>query len=223
MIELAGDEVVLEAGCGTGRDAARLLERLPTGRVIAVDGSEQMLSQLRTRLAGDLSRVLPVKADLAHPLPVRRVDAVFSVATFHWIADHDALFRNLAAVLPVGGQLAADCGGVGNIARVSSAIGSIRGPEAARGAWNFATVEQTRRRLVAAGFDPIEVSIRDDPARLEPGEELERFLEAVVLGWHLQRMPDSDRGEFVRAVAARIPDGEIDYVRLTLNARKARR
>jgi trans-aconitate 2-methyltransferase len=220
LIELAGDEIVLEAGCGTGRDAARLLERLPAGRVIAVDGSEQMLGQLCNRLAGSFDRVLPVQADLAHPLPVRKVDAVFSVATFHWIADHDALFHNLATMLPPGGQLAADCGGVGNIARVRSAIGAILGPGAARGAWNFATVEHTRQRLLDAGFDPVEVSIHDEPAQLEPGEQLERFLEAVVLGWHLERMPEPERRSFVRAVAARIPDGEIDYVRLTIDARK---
>ncbi len=197
-----------------------MLERLPTGRVIAVDGSEQMLIQLRSRLAGKLSRVLPVKADLAYPLPVRGVDAVFSVASFHWIADHDALFRNLAAVLPAGGQLAADCGGAGNIARVRSAIRSIRGDDAARGPWNFATVGETCRRLAGAGFDFIEVGMHDEPARLEPGDELERFLEAVVLGWHLQGLQGTDRSDFVRAVAVQIPDGVIDYVRLTINARK---
>jgi trans-aconitate 2-methyltransferase len=188
--------------------------------VIAIDGSGQMLGQLRQRLADKLDRVLPVQADLAYPLPVRRVDAVFSVATFHWISDHDALFRSLASVLPSGGQLAADCGGVGNIDRVRAAIRSIRGPKEAQGAWNFATVAETRRRLADAGFDPVDVRLHNDPARMEPREQLERFLEAVVLGWHLQRMPEPERQPFVRAVAARISDGVIDYVRLTIDARK---
>ena len=38
-LELDGDEVVLDAGCGSGRVTAQLLERLPRGRVIAVDNS----------------------------------------------------------------------------------------------------------------------------------------------------------------------------------------
>ena len=36
---LAGDETVLDAGCGTGGVTRLLLERLPRGHVIAVDGS----------------------------------------------------------------------------------------------------------------------------------------------------------------------------------------
>ncbi|HET8813708.1 MAG TPA: methyltransferase type 11, partial [Solirubrobacterales bacterium] len=38
-LELRGDERVLDAGCGTGRITAELVERLPRGRAIAVDGS----------------------------------------------------------------------------------------------------------------------------------------------------------------------------------------
>jgi trans-aconitate 2-methyltransferase len=223
LIELSGDEVVLEAGCGTGRDAALLLERLPSGRLIAVDGSEQMLEQLRARLAGNLSRVTTVRADLQQPLPIPEpVDAVFSVAAFHWVRDHAVLFKNLGKVLKPGGQLAADCGAVGNIARVRAAIASLKGEVQAAGAWNFATVDETRTRLAAAGFTDIDVSIMKDPVRMEPGEELERFLAAMVLGWHLQQLAGFEHRAFVRAVAEKIPDGEIDYVRLTINARKAR-
>ena len=65
-----------------------------------------------TRLGDD--RVEYLVADLQEPLPVSPpVDAILSTATFHWIADHDALFANLAAVLRPGGQLAAQCGGAG--------------------------------------------------------------------------------------------------------------
>jgi trans-aconitate 2-methyltransferase len=182
-----------------------------------------MLEQLRTRLAANLSRVTTLKADLQQPLPIRGpVDAVFSVATFHWVPDHAALFENFAKVLRPGGQLVADCGGEGNIARVRAAIASINGDPKAAGPWNFAGVDDTRMHLAAAGFTDITVSMRKDPARLEPGEQVERFLGAVVLGWHLQQIPSSEHRSFVRAVAAQIPDGEIDYVRLTINSRRGR-
>jgi trans-aconitate 2-methyltransferase len=36
-LPLRGDEVVLDAGCGTGRVTAMLVERLPRGRVIGID------------------------------------------------------------------------------------------------------------------------------------------------------------------------------------------
>jgi SAM-dependent methyltransferase len=76
-LPLRGDERVLDAGCGTGRDTAGLLDRLPDGRVVAVDGSVRMLDQLRSRLAGRLGRVEVVRADLTGPLPFAgEVDAV---------------------------------------------------------------------------------------------------------------------------------------------------
>lgn len=51
-LPLRGDERVLDAGAGTGRDTELLLERLPGGHVVAVDGSAAMLARSRDRLAG---------------------------------------------------------------------------------------------------------------------------------------------------------------------------
>ena len=38
---------MLDAGCGSGRVTEVLIERLPDGRVIAVDGSESMVEKAR--------------------------------------------------------------------------------------------------------------------------------------------------------------------------------
>src|SRR5262245_65722815 len=49
-LELDGDETVLDAGCGTGKVTAALLDRLPGGRVIAVDAAPSMVQEARERL-----------------------------------------------------------------------------------------------------------------------------------------------------------------------------
>ena len=46
-LPLKGDELVLDAGCGSGRVTEALVERLPEGRVIAFDGSEEMVTKAR--------------------------------------------------------------------------------------------------------------------------------------------------------------------------------
>jgi trans-aconitate 2-methyltransferase len=46
-LRLRGDEVVLDAGCGTGRLTAELLEALPRGRVVGLDQSQNMLGSAR--------------------------------------------------------------------------------------------------------------------------------------------------------------------------------
>jgi trans-aconitate 2-methyltransferase len=217
-LPLAGEETVLDAGCGSGRVTEELLERLPRGRVIAADAAPSMLVEARRRLARFGDRVTFVECDLGRPLPVDGpVDAVLSTATFHWVPDHDALFAHLAAVLRPGGRLVAQCGGRGNVESVRRIATELSGWE---GPWTFATPEETAARLEAAGFVDIETWLHDEPTPIEPGEAMETFLATVILRSHLDRMPEAERPGFVRQVAERLPSSTIDYVRLNIGARR---
>ena len=216
-LELDGRERVLDAGCGTGQVTAKLRERLPRGEVVALDGSAAMIDQARARLGTD--RVTYVVADLGSPLPLERpVDAILSTATFHWIVDHDALFANLAALLRPGGQLAAQCGGAGNIASIQHALRDLG--EDLEGRKHFAGAEETRRRLERAGFGDVETWLHDEPTELEP-QDVEPYLATICLGDHVEGMADDERERFVAEVARRLPGPRIDYVRLNIRARRA--
>ena len=217
-LPLAGDETVLDAGCGSGRVTELLLDRLPQGRVIALDGSPSMVGEARRRLARFADRVAFVVADLARPfaVPGGTVDAILSTATFHWIADHDALFRNLAAVLRPGGRLVAQCGGAGNIASVLAVLATVG--DGWLGDKHFATPEETALRLRTAGFVDVETWLQPEPTRFEPGEPFETFLRTVILGQHVDRLPAGDRDAFVHEVAERIGEPVVDYVRLNVLA-----
>ena len=122
----------LDAG-SYDRVTARLLERLPQGRVVALDGSQAMLDRAAERFAGD-PRVVLLRADLEAPLPLGEpLDAVVSTSALHWIRDHDALWRHLRAALRPGGVLAVEFGGAGNIAGVLDHVDHVArlGPDAA--------------------------------------------------------------------------------------------
>ena len=56
-LDLSGDETVLDAGCGSGRVTRLLLDRLPDGRVIGVDGAPSMIELAREQLAGYGDRI----------------------------------------------------------------------------------------------------------------------------------------------------------------------
>lgn len=211
-LDLRGDETVLDAGCGTGQVTEHLLERLPSGRVIALDGSADMLRVAAERLGHD--RVSYVQADLELPLALDApVDLVVSTSTFHWVRDHDALWRHLAAVLVPGGALAAEFGGEGNIASIRAVIGEDD-------TWTFAGEAQTLERLAAAGFTDATAQLLPKPAAVPP-EQLEEYLRTVVLGVHLDGREPADADAEVRRVAAALPEPVIDYVRLVVHARKA--
>jgi len=217
-LPLAGDETVLDAGCGTGRVTEQLLERLPRGRVIALDGSASMIDQARRRLGRFGDRVEFVVADLAQPFVLPSgilADAILSTATFHWVTDHDALFRNLAAVIRPAGRLVAQCGGAGNIASIQDILATLG--DGWLGTNRYETPEATEARLRAAGFVDVRTWLQPEPTRFERGE-LKTFLRTVVLGAHLERLPEAERDGFVHEVATRLPEPVIDYVRLNIIA-----
>lgn len=221
-LELTGSETVLDAGCGTGRVTAELAERLPNGRVIAIDGSEAMVAKARQAL-GAQAEVR--HADLAELEIPERVDLVFSTAVFHWLPDHDNLFSRLHEALRPGGRLVAQCGGAGNVASLAGAILAVaaREPFAGRfdempAMWNFATAEDTERRLAAAEFEDARAWL--EPKPLEPEHPLE-FLSTVTLGPHLERLPAELRDGFTHGVASEMGEPlKLDYVRLNMTARR---
>jgi trans-aconitate 2-methyltransferase len=219
-LDLAGDELVLDAGCGSGRIAEALLAQLPRGRVIGVDQSPSMVDAARRRLgAGVDLRVV----DLLELELEQQVDAILSTATFHWISDHDLLFRRLRAALRPAGRLAAQCGGYGNISILRGEVGAIvaREPYAAhfvewRAPWNYAGPEETRERLLAAGFSSAECWLT--PAPREP-EHPREFLATIVLGPHVQQLPPELRDPFMDDVLRTLPEPVVvDYIRLNIDA-----
>ena len=222
-LDLRGDERVLDAGCGTGKVTEMLRDRLPHGSVVALDGSVSMVEQARVRLGE--GRVEYLVADLEEPLPVSPpVDAILSTATFHWIADHDALFARLRAHLRDGGHFVAQCGGRGNIASVHAAARETLAvePFAAhfagwQGPWNFATPEETERRLQRAGFAEARAWLQPRPVT---PDDPHAYLTEINLGAHLGRLPEELKRPFVDDVLDRLGGAPItiDYVRLNIDA-----
>ena len=220
-LDLHGDERVLDAGCGTGRVTAALLERLPRGEVIAVDGSPAMVEAAHERLGDQVELRV---ADLLELTLDRPVDAILSTATFHWIADHGRLFGRLRENLRPGGRLVAQCGGAGNIAALEAAAEQVgeREPYAQAlaawpGPWNFAGTKETAERLANAGWTDVWTWLQH--VRVEPDDPHE-YLGTVALGEHLERLDGPLRAPFVDEVLALLEEPVVDYVRLNILARR---
>lgn len=233
-LALRGDETVLDAGCGTGRLTRLLLERLPHGRVIALDVSQQMLEGARENLEPDFpGRVEYVRSDLLAINLDRSVRVVFSTATFHWVPDHPRLFRNLARALEPGGTLLAQMGGKGNLHRLLSRAERVMAEPTYRPyfngwnrPWHFADEQATAQRLAEAEFRHVTVSLFPEPTTFTDRETFRRFVVTVNFRSHLQQLPDPTlRDDFidrmVEAAAADKPPYTLDYQRLNLRATKA--
>jgi trans-aconitate 2-methyltransferase len=215
-LRLRGDETVIDAGCGTGRVTELLLERLPRGRVVALDVSAAMLQEAAVRLARFGDRVTLLEADLNLPLPVPEpADALLSTATFHWVLEQEALPGHLAAALRPGGQLVTQSGGAGNNAAVFAVLETLgeRPMERLR----FLDPETARDRLAAAGFLDISAWLSPEPVRFDSPAAMETYLATVFLG-PLTDRPAADLPALAHEVVARLPEPVLDYVRLNLVA-----
>jgi SAM-dependent methyltransferase len=232
-LHVRGDETALDLGCGSGRLTELLAQRLPRGRVIAVDRSANMLAQARERmqpLFGDRVEYLQCSLD---ELDLDGVaDLAFSNAALHWIKDHPRLFRAIFRSLRPGGRLVAQCGGGRqHIAKLRERAGRLMTspPYAAYfgdwdGPWEFADAETTRQRLEAAGFVDVETSLVHRPVVLDNATEYREFLEHVVFGTHAERLPEHLRPGFLDAIAAPgasdDPPFSMDYWRVNIAGRR---
>jgi trans-aconitate 2-methyltransferase len=222
-LELRGDEVVLDAGCGSGRVTALLADRVPRGRVYAVDVAPSMAEHAREALG---ERATVFCQDLVELDLPERVDAVFSNATFHWLHDHDKLFAALHRTMKPGARLVAQCGGRGNIDAFRTAADSVAAEEPFdqyfvgwERPWNYATAEETEPRLERAGFAQVKCWL--EPKRVELADP-RPFVQTVCLVRHLDPIPEGLRGPFIDRVLARtgIPL-VLEYVRLNMTATRA--
>jgi trans-aconitate 2-methyltransferase len=192
------------------------------------------VEEARENLATFGDRVTVMQADVGHLTPAdvgEPVDLIFSTATFHWIRDHHALFRGLHSVLKPGGLLSAQCGGGLNLeSLLARAEVQMRSPELAQyfdgwnGPWEFADDVTTANRLQDAGFTNISTWLYEAPTPMTDAGAYGTFLSNVILGEHLVRLPDAERGPFVDVLVAGAaeenPPFVFDYWRLNMRANR---
>lgn len=214
-----GNETVMDAGCGPGRDTAKLASLARSGKVIALDSSEAMLSLARSNLSGSFANVEFRLQDLREPFSFQEsCDLVFSVAALHWIHGHQRVFANFAKVLRPRGVFLADCGGDGNIASIREVISARLGATDADLVWNFQDVDSTEANLGRAGFSVRDVHLEEDPATFQSDSEFREFITTLILGAHLPLIPEEDRDDFVSDVVNDLGSRVVDYVRLKIDA-----
>ena len=231
-LRLRGDEVVLDAGCGTGRLTAELLDALPGGRVVGADLSQNMLGSAREHLLPQFgARVSLVACDLLH-LPFEGTfDGIVSTAAFHWVLDHDRLFANLRQALVPGGWLEAQCGGGPNVMMLRKRANALSATaKYARffadfhEPWLFQNAEEARESLRRAGFVEVETSVEAAPTVLNSAGQYSEFVRNIVLRRHLDYIPTEGlRQEFIaeltRQASGDDPPFLLDYWRLNLRGR----
>jgi SAM-dependent methyltransferase len=107
-LELAPGETVLDLGSGPGLDCFLAARRVgPSGRVIGVDMTPEMLERARAGAAKHGLTQVEFREGRLEALPVAdaSVDAVTSNCVINLVPDKSVVFREIARVLRPGGRL----------------------------------------------------------------------------------------------------------------------
>lgn len=167
LAELAPAGVVLDAGCGRGRESLLISANPAVQQVLALDIAPAMLAALPVS-----ARIMPLQGDMeAIPLPAHSVDVVFSNFALQWCESRDAVAAELARVLKPEGRL----------------LFSVPGPQslAALRATNllqvneFASAEDWAVAFMQAGFSDCDFAQKNYVAHFANARELLLALKGI--------------------------------------------
>ncbi len=194
---------VLDVGCGTGRLARWIAERLgPKGTVAAIDPLEERVDIARSR--GDAVRFEVGQAEDLGAFEDASFDAVCMSSVFHWVSDKAKALAEVRRVLRPGGRL-----GVTTFPHELASAGSValvllpllrRAPYVGRvdlSALTFANRGHTTTDLVSMVLENrlelVELHVMQRTGSHASGEDLVDFLEASSFGNFLRIVPEELR------------------------------
>src|SRR5262245_16362728 len=104
-LTLGGDERVLDVGCGDGKITAEIAARVPTGSVLGVDPSHDMIAFATSRFATPAHTNLRFEVADARRMPYRNeFDLLVSFNALHWVPEQDAALTSIRAALKPAGR-----------------------------------------------------------------------------------------------------------------------
>jgi trans-aconitate 2-methyltransferase len=233
-----GNEIVMDAGCGTGRITRILAQKVRAeGMVYAVDIDSNMVCHARKNLK-DLENVIIIQGDLIDVKLPRKVDVIFSNAVIHWILDHKTLFKHFWDLLSSridndkAGKILVQCGGYGNLTSVYKLMKQIKESAEFRGhfvnwkePWYFAKPGDTEKLLEEIGFTNIDVYPSDGTTTFPDSKSYSQFVKTIVMKPFLRYLPDDQlKDRYLKLFLERVEKSglfwTLDFIRLNIIAQK---
>lgn len=207
-LELCGDERILDIGCGDGRVTAHLAGMVPSGSVLGVDLSPEMIGFASRKHAGQANLSFQVRDASLLPFS-EQFDLVVSFACLHWIEDHLPVLRSVRQSLVPGGRFLMQCGGRGNAARILDMTGEIINSPPWKEdftsfsfPYHFYGPEEYRTWLQESGLRPLRVELKAKDMVHQGQAGLEGIIRNTWLPY-TQRLPGNLQGRFVTEIAGR--------------------
>jgi trans-aconitate 2-methyltransferase len=227
-----GNEIVMDAGAGSGNLTKILADKVPNGKIYAVDADSNMIQQAKYNLSG-YKNVQVIHASMEDVNLPTELDVIFSNAALHWVLDQEGIFSHFWRLLkPNGGELLLDYGGHGNLDRMISIIFKLKQSDQFREhfvnwkkSWYFPKPDETEKQLHKLKFGDIQVSLLTQTTIFPDRQSFATFVKTVIMKPILGYVPnDKKREEFLHALLNEFERSgwgwSLDFVRLSVSARK---
>jgi len=228
-----GNEIVMDAGAGSGNLTKILADKVPQGYVYAVDADYNMVQQAKADLS-NCGNVQVIHSRMDKVILPTELDVIFSNAALHWVLDQEDVFLHFWQLLkPNGGELLIDYGGHGNLERPISVIFKIMQSEQFKEhfanwkpSWYFPKPNETERLLQKVGFKEIQVGLLSHITSFPDRQIFMTFVRTVIMKPFLGYLPDVDmKDQFIDAFLSEFEghggSWSLEFMRLTIFARKS--
>lgn len=226
----AGDDLVVDLGCGSGEFTARLAALVPDGRVVGVDRDPSMIEQARRHERPNLQFVEAPAERVDEVVEAGSADLVVSRAMLHWLpmSRYRRCFEGVLRVLRPGGWFHSESGGAGNVAAVTDLVERVADDLDLQAPVSFPDAGVVFDLVEAAGFELPDEAVRTVAQRRAfTREQLVAFLRSQASVALTRRAPDRLHEQITTVMAAGVEDlrrhdGSYDqtFVRLEILARR---
>jgi trans-aconitate 2-methyltransferase len=209
-LTLAGDERILDVGCGEGKVTAKIAARVPRGSVLGVDPSRNMIEFAASHFGPPDWPNLRFEVGDARNLPFKNeFDLVVSFNALHWVHEQDAVLRSLRAALKPAGRTLLRFVGKGPRQALEDVIEEVRHCE--RWAGHFPdkrqphahfTPEEYRALAERNGLRALHIARQDLAWDFKTPEAFAGFCRATFVEW-TRFLPETDWDGFIAEVLAR--------------------
>lgn len=225
LLQLKGNERILDVGCGNGKTTAAIASRVPQGSVLGADASADMVAFANEHWTADHPNLQFAVADARH-LPFKdEFDLVVSFNALHWIPDPALPLQGIRRALKPDGKAQLRMVAKGERRCIEDVIEETRKLPRWAGYFNSfrdpfmrLTPEQYAALAKEQGFRVLSVQLSDKAWDFGSRDAFLARMQVTMIEW-VQRLPEAERTAFIKealdlyeTIAATAP-GEENYFR----------